>query len=58
MRYTVSGDIKLAFVIDVEADSEEEAEDIVNAMRYRELNQKASVDTSTHGVVIDGVEKH
>lgn len=41
-NYVVSGDVTLAFIVSVEAASEEEAIDVVSAMSFRDLDVSTS----------------
>lgn len=45
-RYRVSGDVRHAFVHEIEADSEEEAIEMVEGLNYKTLD---NVDTSNSG---------
>ena len=57
-RFRVSGDLRVAFVIEVEAASDIEAEDVVAAMGAAAIRNTGSVEgDSTTGVEIDGSEE-
>jgi hypothetical protein len=52
-RYQVTGKVSLRFYIDVEAPSEEEAEEKVEGMGYGELVEKAGMpDVEVEDVVL------
>ncbi len=55
-RYRVSGDIRHAFVHEVEADSIEKAEEFVAGMNHKDLD---NVDTkpSTTAIEVDNIEE-
>lgn len=55
-RYRVSGDVRHAFVHEVEADSKEEAEEFVVGMNHKDLD---NVDTkpSTAAIEVDDIEE-
>lgn len=53
MRFTVSGDLLVAFTIEVEADTEEEAEEKVGKMDWNRIERHGNVDTEA-GIRIDG----
>lgn len=57
MKFRVTGDLKIAFVIEIEAENEESAEALVADMSPKKIEAEGSVeDLLTAGVVIDGCE--
>lgn len=55
--FRVSGDLRVAFIIDVEANSSEEAEKQVSEMKYNQIRNDGDIDTPTASVEIDGAEE-
>lgn len=53
-RYRVSGDVRHAFVHEVEADSQEEAIEMVEGLNYKALD---NVDTSTSATEVQDIEQ-
>ena len=54
-KFQVTGDLHVAFTVDIEAENEEEAARIVEAMSPTEIDDLGNTDMMTAGVVIDGV---
>jgi len=57
VRYSVSGDLRVAFVIHIDADSEAEAENKVAEMSYKDIEVDGNTYTKTAAIEIASVEK-
>lgn len=56
MRFNVSGDLLVPFLLEIEAESAEQAEEIVESMAPTEILKDANTENSAMGISVDYAE--